>query len=168
MDNLKTDILNKKAKKIEFLLLDVDGILTDGKIFIDSYGNELKTFHIHDGHGIYLIKKAGIDVGIISGRSSRSVEHRAKELNITEVYQGITDKVSAYKQIKEKYNLSDECVAFMGDDLIDLPLLSLVGFSATAADAVSEVKEAVDMITEKPGGGGAVRELIDFILKAKG
>ena len=165
---MRSTSLSDKAKKIEFLLLDVDGILTDGKIFIDSYGNELKTFHIHDGHGIYLIKKAGIDVGIISGRSSRSVEHRAKELNITEVYQGITDKVSAYKQIKGKYNLSDECVAFMGDDLIDLPLLGLVGFSATTADAVSEVKEAVDMVTEKPGGGGAVRELIDFILKAKG
>ena len=157
-----------RAKKNEFLLLDVDGILTDGKIFIDSYGNELKTFHIHDGHGIYLLKQSGVGVGIISGRSSRSVEYRAKELNITEVYQGITDKVSVYKQIAGKYNLTEDQVAFMGDDLIDLPLLRMVGFSATAADAVREVREVVDMISDKMGGGGAVREVTDFILKAKG
>ena len=157
-----------RAKKIEFLLLDVDGILTDGKIFIDSYGNELKTFHIHDGHGIYLLKQSGVGVGIISGRSSRSVEYRAKELNITEVFQGITDKVSVYKQIAGKYNLTEDQVAFMGDDLIDLPLLRMVGFSATAADAVREVREVVDMISDKMGGGGAVREVTDFILKAKG
>ena len=160
--------LTERAKKIEFLLLDVDGILTDGRIFIDSYGNELKTFHIHDGHGIYLLKKSGIGVGIISGRSSRSVEYRAKELNITEVYQGITDKVSVYKQLAGKYNLSEDQVAFMGDDLIDIPLLRIVGFSATAADAVREVREVVDMISDKMGGGGAVREVTDFILKAKG
>ena len=160
--------LTEKARKIEFLLLDVDGILTDGRIYIDSYGNELKTFHIHDGHGIYLLKKSGIGVGIISGRSSRSVEYRARELNITEVYQGITDKVSVYKQLAGKYNLSEDQVAFMGDDLIDLPLLRIVGFSATAADAVREVREVVDMISDKMGGGGAVREVTDFILKAKG
>ncbi|OHE54797.1 MAG: hypothetical protein A2Z47_15525 [Thermodesulfovibrio sp. RBG_19FT_COMBO_42_12] len=160
--------MTDKARKIEFLLLDVDGILTDGRIFIDGYGNELKTFHIHDGHGIVLLKKSGIGVGIISGRSSRSVEYRAKELNITEVFQGITDKVSVYKQIAGKYNLTEEQVAFMGDDLIDLPLLRMVGFSATAADAVREVREVVDMISDKMGGGGAVREVTDFILKAKG
>ena len=160
--------MTERAKKIEFLLLDVDGILTDGRIFIDGYGNELKTFHIHDGHGIVLLKKSGIGVGIISGRSSRSVEYRAKELNITEVYQGITDKVSVYKQLAGKYNLSEDQVAFMGDDLIDIPLLRIVGFSATAADAVREVREVVDMISDKMGGGGAVREVTDFILKAKG
>lgn len=161
------DILKKKAEKIKFLLLDVDGILTDGKIIIDSHGNELKAFHIHDGHGIYLLKKAGIEAGIISGRSSKAVEYRAKELNITEVYQGVLDKVSVYKQIKARYKLSDEDVAFIGDDLIDLPLLRMVGLSATSADAVSDVKEAVDIITEKNGGEGAVREVIDFIMKTK-
>ena len=166
MQNIESLLV--KAKKIEFLLLDVDGILTDGKIFIDSYGNELKTFHIHDGHGISLLKQSGVGVGIISGRSSRSVDYRAKELNITEVYQGITDKVSVYKQIAGKYNLTEDQVAFMGDDLIDLPLLRMVGFSATAADAVREVREVVDMISDKMGGGGAVREVTDFILKAKG
>ncbi len=161
-------ILREKASKIEFLLLDVDGILTDGRISIDSNGNELKTFHIHDGHGLVLLKKSGIGIGIISGRSSKSVEFRAKELNITEVFQGITDKVSVYRQLAVKYNLSKEQVAFMGDDLIDLPLLRIVGFSATASDAVAEVRDEVDLISDKMGGGGAVREVTDFILKAKG
>ncbi len=161
------ETLEKKAEKITFLLLDVDGILSDGKIILDSTGNELKAFHIHDGHGIYLLKKAGIEVGIISGRGSRAVEHRARELNITEVHQDIKDKVKVYEKIAAIYNLPDENVAFMGDDLIDLPLLCRVGFSVTAADAISEVKDKVDMITEKKGGEGAVREVIDFILKAK-
>ncbi len=161
------ETLRKKAKRIRFLLLDVDGIMTDGKIFVDGHGNEFKTFHIHDGHGIYLLKKTGIEVGIISGRSAKAVEYRARELHIKEVHQDARDKVKVYEEIKAKYNLADEYVAFMGDDLIDLPLLQRVGFSATAADAISEVKDVVDMVTEKKGGEGAVREVIDFILKIK-
>ncbi len=160
--------LQNKAKKIRFLLLDVDGILTDGRIIIDSYGNELKVFHIHDGHGMYLLRRSGVEVGIISGRSSRAVEYRARELNIKEVHQNILDKVKVYEEIKKRYNLSDEDVAFMGDDLIDLPLLQRVGFSATAADAVEDVKEVVDIVTGRKGGEGSVREVIDFILRAKG
>lgn len=161
------EILREKAKKIKFLLLDVDGILTDGKIIVDSYGNELKAFHIHDGHGIYVLKQSGIEVGIISGRSSKAVEFRAKELNIKEVHQNARDKVKIYEEIKTRHGLADEDVAFMGDDLIDLSLLYRVGFSATAVDAVDEVKGVVDMVTEKRGGEGAVREVIDFILKTK-
>lgn len=161
------ETLKKKAKRIRLLLLDVDGIMTDGKIILDSQGNESKAFHIHDGHGIYLLKKSGIEVGIISGRSSKSVEYRAKELNITDVHQNARDKLRIYEEIKIRYNLADEDVAFMGDDLIDLPLIHRVGFSATAVDAVSEVREAVDMVTEKKGGEGAVREVIDFMLKTK-
>ena len=161
------EALEEKAKKIKFLLLDVDGIMTDGKIFLDGQGNEFKSFHIHDGHGIYLLRKSGIEVGIISGRNSKAVEYRARELNIREVHQSAIDKVKIYEDIKAKYNLDDEYLAFMGDDLIDLPLLNIVGFSVTAADAVSAVKEVVDMITEKNGGEGAVREIIDFILNTK-
>lgn len=160
--------LREKASKIKFLLLDVDGVLTDGKIIIDSNGVETKAFHIHDGHGIYLLKKTGIEVGIISGRSSKAVEYRAKELNINEVHQNIHDKLMVYEDIKRRYNLRDEEVAFMGDDLIDLPLLRTVGLSATVSDAIEEVKNAVDMITERRGGEGAVREIIDFIIKTKG
>lgn len=159
--------LQEKAGKIRFLLLDVDGIMTDGKIIIDSRGVEYKAFHIHDGHGIYLLKKAGIEVGIISGRSSQAVEYRARELNIHEVYQNVHDKISIYERLQKKYNLQDEEVAFMGDDLIDIPLLNRVGFSATVADAIKEVKDVVDFITQKRGGEGAVREVIDFILKSR-
>ena len=161
------EVLMKKAEKVRFLLLDVDGIMTDGKIFLDGQGNEFKSFHIHDGHGIYLLRKSGIEVGIISGRNSKAVEYRARELNIREVHQSAIDKVKIYEDIKAKYNLDDEYVAFMGDDLIDLPLLHRVGFSITAADAVDAVKDVVDMITKKNGGEGAVREAIDFILNTK-
>ncbi len=161
------EILRKKAEQITFLLLDVDGILTDGKIIIDGQGNEFKSFHIHDGHGIYLLKNAGIDVGIISGRTAKAVEYRARELDIKEVHQDAKDKIRVYETIKAKYRLADNQVAFMGDDLIDIPLLERVGFSATAADAVKPVRDAVDMITEKKGGEGAVREVIDFILMTK-
>ena len=149
------------------MLLDVDGIMTDGKIFIDGHGNEFKAFHIHDGHGIYLLKSAGIEVGIISGRTAKAVEYRARELDIKEVHQDARDKIRVYETIRAKYHLADDQVAFMGDDLIDLPLLQRVGFSATAIDAVKTVKDAVDMITEKKGGEGAVREVIDFILMTK-
>lgn len=161
------EILKKKAEKVRFLLLDVDGILTDGRIIIDSNGNELKAFHVHDGHGIYLLKSAGINIGIISGRYSKSVEYRAKELKITELHQGVHDKLGVYKDIKSRHNLKDEQFAFMGDDLIDLPLLQTVGFSATASDGMVEVTETADMVTKKRGGEGAVREVIDFILKMK-
>ena len=149
------------------MLLDVDGIMTDGKIFIDGQGNEFKAFHIHDGHGIYLLKSASIEVGIISGRTAKAVEYRARELDIKEVHQDARDKIRVYETIRAKYHLADDQVAFMGDDLIDLPLLQRVGFSATAIDAVKTVKDAVDMITEKKGGEGAVREVIDFILMTK-
>lgn len=162
------ETLKKKAEKIKFLLLDVDGILTDGRIIIDSNGNELKSFHVHDGHGIYLLKTSGIEVGIISGRYSKSVEYRARELRIEEVHQGIHDKVKVYNEIKSRYRLTDEEFAFMGDDLIDLPLLQTVGLSATASDAVNEVLEASDMVAVRKGGEGAVREIIDFILSMKG
>ena len=165
MKELET--LKEKAEKVRFILLDVDGILTDGRIIIDSNGNELKAFHVHDGHGIYLLKRSGIEVGIISGRYSKSVEYRAKELKIEEVHQGIHDKVGVYINIKSRYNLSDEQFAFMGDDLIDIPLLQTVGFSATASDAIEEVRDTSDMVTKKRGGDGAVREVIDFILKMK-
>lgn len=161
------EILRKKAEQITFLLLDVDGIMTDGKIIIDGQGNEFKAFHIHDGHGIYLLKSAGIDVGIISGRSAKAVESRARELHITEVHQDVKDKIRVYETIKATHRLSDHQVAFMGDDLIDIPLLQRVGFSATAADAVKSVRDTVDVITENKGGEGAVREVIDFILMAK-
>lgn len=154
----------QKAKRVRYLLLDVDGVMTDGTLYFDESGREMKGFSIYDGHGIRLLQKAEIGVGIISGRSSNVVAWRAKELGIEDVFQGSRDKEAAYEMIKEKHRLQDEAVAFIGDDLIDLPLLRRVGFSISVASAMDEVKREVDWVTKKRGGEGAVREAIDFIL----
>jgi 3-deoxy-D-manno-octulosonate 8-phosphate phosphatase (KDO 8-P phosphatase) len=157
----------EKAKKIKFLLLDVDGVMTDGKIYYDSEGREVKAFNIYDGHGIYLAQKAGIKVGIITGRESKIVEVRAKELKIDEVHQKVIEKDKVYDDIRKRYRLKEEEVAYIGDDLIDLSVLERVGLSAAPANSVDDVKDIVDLVTEKEGGSGAVRELIDLLLFAK-
>lgn len=157
----------QKAKQIRYLLLDVDGVMTDGTLYFDENGRETKGFSIYDGHGIRLLQKAGIGVGIISGRSSAVVAWRAKELGIEDVHQGSRDKEAAYEMIKAKHRLQDEAVAFIGDDLIDLTLLRRVGFSIAVASAVDAVKQEVDWVTKKRGGEGAVREAIDFILSVQ-
>jgi 3-deoxy-D-manno-octulosonate 8-phosphate phosphatase (KDO 8-P phosphatase) len=157
----------QKAKRIRYLLLDVDGVMTDGTLYFDENGREIKGFSIYDGHGIRLLQRARIGVGIISGRSSNVVAWRAKELGIEDVYQGSRDKDAAYEMIKAKHRLQDEAVAFIGDDLIDLPLLRRVGFSIAVASAVEAVKQEVDWVTNKRGGEGAVREVIDFILSVQ-
>lgn len=159
--------LIRKARQIRYLLLDVDGVMTNGLLFFDEAGREIKAFSIYDGLGISLLHQAGIGVGLISGRMSYIVTQRAKELQIKDIYQGTRDKIAAYKEIRKKYQLNDEAVAFIGDDLIDLPLLQKVGLSVAVANAVDSVKRAVDWITKKKGGEGAVREVIDFILSAQ-
>ncbi len=160
--------LPSKAKKIKLLLLDVDGVMTDGSIILDSSGNETKCFHVRDGHGIKLIQKAGIHVGIITGRSSEVVNIRARELGITEVHQGVHDKILVYDAIILKYGLKDEEVAYIGDDAVDLSIFKRVGFAAAVADADPSVKPYVDLITKSAGGRGAVREVINFIIKSAG
>ncbi|MCG3117214.1 MAG: HAD hydrolase family protein [Candidatus Manganitrophus sp. SA1] len=157
----------RKAMRIRYLLLDVDGVMTDGTLYFDENGREIKGFSIYDGHGIRLLQKARIGVGIISGRSSAVVAWRAKELGIEDVHQGSRDKEAAYEMIKAKHRLQDEAVAFIGDDLIDLTLLRRVGFSIAVASAVDAVKQEVDWVTKKKGGEGAVREVIDFILSVQ-
>lgn len=157
----------QKARRIRYLLLDVDGVMTDGTLYFDENGREIKGFSIYDGHGIRLLQRARIGVGIISGRSSTVVAWRAKELGIEDVHQGSRDKEAAYEMIKAKHRLQDEAVAFIGDDLIDLGLLRRVGFSIAVASAVDAVKQEVDWVTKKKGGEGAVREVIDFILSAQ-
>lgn len=156
-----------KIKLIRYILLDVDGVLTDGKIYIDSQGKEMKVFNIYDGLGISLLRQNGIEVGLLSGRSSRAVQFRSEELGIKDVYQGISDKLRKYEEILLEKNLHDSEVAFIGDDLIDLPVLKRVGFSVAVANAVLEIKSHVHLITQKRGGEGAVREVADFILKVK-
>ena len=150
------------------MILDVDGVLTDGRIIIDDSGQESKHFDVKDGHGLKLIMRYGIDVVLLTGRSSFVVDHRAKELGIQEVFQGILNKKEFFQQFMEKREILPEEVAYIGDDVVDIPILKRVGFSVTVKDAVDEVKEIVDHITEKPGGRGAVREVCDLILKVQG
>jgi 3-deoxy-D-manno-octulosonate 8-phosphate phosphatase (KDO 8-P phosphatase) len=167
----KTGIMKKqitdKLKKIKVLLLDVDGVLTDGSIIYTSDGAELKIFNTHDGYGITKAIASGIRVGIITGRQSEPVGRRAKELGIVDLYQGSVDKMTPYEKIKKKYNLQDEEVAYVGDDMFDISLLSRVGFSAAPSSARREVKRVVTYITKASGGNGSVREVIDLILSAR-
>jgi 3-deoxy-D-manno-octulosonate 8-phosphate phosphatase (KDO 8-P phosphatase) len=156
------------AKGIKMLIVDVDGVLTDGSIIIDDEGRELKRFHVRDGHGIKLIQRVGIHVAIITGRISKVVEHRARELGITEVYQRCTDKSVAYAHIMEKLGIKDKETAFIGDDVVDIPIMNRVGLPIAVSDAVEEAKAHAAMVTENPGGRGAVREVTDFLLKARG
>ena len=157
--------LGKKARQIRMVLLDVDGVMTDGGIYYSGDGVEMKRFHAHDGYGVVLARESGLKVGIISGRTTPAVEARMKDLQVDEIIQGSSDKVAALGEIKERHRLSDEEIAFMGDDLFDLPLLNIVGLSAAPRNARPEVREAVDVVTRATGGGGAVREFIELILK---
>jgi len=160
--------LKEKAKKIKLLILDVDGVLTDGSIILDNEGNEFKRFHVRDGHGVKMLNKAGIKVVLITGRNSRVVERRAEELGVAEVYQGIFKKTSIYKRLLQKYKCKDENVAFMGDDIVDIEILKRAGLSAVPADADEETKKWALFVSTKEGGRGAVREFIDLILKSSG
>jgi len=160
--------LQAKAKKIKLLLLDVDGVLTDGRIILDNQGNELKAFHVRDGHGIKLAQRAGITVGIITGRKSEVVNIRARELGIEEVHQGAHEKLAIYESLLEKYGARDSEVAFMGDDIVDLDLLKRAGLAATVADCDPAVRPHAHLITKAAGGRGAVREFINLILKNRG
>jgi 3-deoxy-D-manno-octulosonate 8-phosphate phosphatase (KDO 8-P phosphatase) len=160
--------LRRKAQNISLLLLDVDGVLTDGRIIIDDRGVETKHFHVRDGQGIALLLRAGIDVGLMTSRSSSSVRHRAKELGIRLVYQNVRDKMTTYNEIKRRCRLSDEQVAYMGDDLIDLLTLREAGLALSVADGWSGLRGTVDYVTTCPGGQGAVREVAEMILRAQG
>jgi len=160
-------MMEEKAKRIRLLVLDVDGVMTDGSILIDEHGKETKRFHVRDGLGLKLLMEAGIDVVIISGRKSEAVEHRAKDLGIREVYQGVKDKGPLFTELIQRKKLRGEQVCCMGDDLPDLPLFSQAGSSIAVSDAAVEVRDAADFITKNRGGDGAVREACELILKAK-
>ena len=160
--------IKEKLKGIKLLILDVDGVMTDGRIIMDNEGRELKNFNVRDGHGIKILQRYGIKVAILTGRKSKVVDYRAKDLEIRDVYQGALNKKEVFGMILEKHKLSPSAVAFMGDDIIDIPVLKSVGFSASVADAIDVVKKAVDYITKHNGGRGAVREVCEMILKAQG
>jgi len=160
--------MKKRLEKIRLLLLDVDGVLTDGRIIYDNNGLEYKAFDVKDGHGIKMLQRAGIAVGIITGRESDVVRLRAQELGIEILYQGAKDKLVPYDEILETSGLTDDEVAYVGDDVVDLPILRRVGFSATVADAVPDIRPFVHYVTQQSGGRSAVREICDLLLKEGG
>ena len=157
--------LAAKARRVRLLILDLDGVLTDGSIYYSARGLEMKRFHAHDGYGVVRAREGGLKLAIISGRSSAIVTARAKDLRITDLIQGADDKLQSAGDIRRRYGLEESELAFIGDDLFDLPLLRAVGFSAAPADARPEVRRAVDYVTAARGGEGAVREVIDLILR---
>jgi 3-deoxy-D-manno-octulosonate 8-phosphate phosphatase (KDO 8-P phosphatase) len=148
-------------------LLDVDGVLTDGGIYLDDRGVETKRFDVRDGQGITLLQRAGIRAGIITGRSSDVVRHRARELGVETVYQGVADKAHVYEKIKRAAGLRDDQIAYMGDDIGDLPVLRRAGFAITVRGSWL-AKNQVDYVTRATGGHGAVREIADLLLRATG
>ncbi len=170
--NLKGNGMNKRTKnrlkKIQAVVFDVDGVLTDGGIIIGSDGTEYKKFNVKDGSGISMLRHSGIKTGIISGRYSKTIEIRAKELKIDAVYQDVILKAGAYQKLKKRFGLNDEEICFMGDDVIDLQVFGLCGFSFAPSDAVSAVKKRADYVCAMPGGCGCVREACEMVLEAKG
>lgn len=159
--------LKSLANKIKLVAFDVDGVMTDGSLTFDENGVEYKTYNAKDGQGIVMLIRAGIIPAIITARNNGTVVHRAKILGITELYQGQKNKIHALDEIMEKYKLSYDEVAYMGDDIPDLCVLEKVGLSCCPSDAVEEVISACKFVSVKSGGKGAVRELADFILKSK-
>lgn len=160
--------LIEKAKLIKLFIVDVDGVLTDGKIYRTDKGDEIKAFNVHDGLGIKLLKQAHINTAIITSRLSEVVKHRAAELGIDYVYQGQADKRSAYKDLCETLKITDEQVCYIGDDLPDLPILKRVGLSVTVANATPVILQQVDWVVDKNGGDGAVRQVVDFVIASQG
>lgn len=157
------------AANIRCIILDVDGVLTDGRIYVAPDGRELcKPFFVRDGLIITLARKVGLTTAIITGRTSEMVASRAKELHIELIYQGSPDKRAAYRDIKERTGLADKELAYIGDDIVDLPILQQVGLPCAVGDAVPEVRAFAQIIAAQPGGHGAVREIYEIILKAQG
>lgn len=158
----------KKAEKIKLLLLDVDGVLTDGKIIVTEKGEEVKHFHVLDGMGIKLLQKIGVEVGIISSRVSQTVTYRAEELSIKLLFQGKVEKLIFYEKILKERGLKDEEIAYVGDDWVDIPILKRVGLAIGVPNAWDPVNKYVHYVTKHYGGKGAVREVCELILRAKG
>lgn len=158
----------KSARKVRLLILDVDGVLTDGRITMDHQGREIKAFDVRDGHGIKLLLRAGIEVAMLTGRSSPVVQKRADDLGVQRVRQGVYNKAEAFTEIAKQMGIRDDEACFVGDDLVDIPLLKKVGLPMVVADGVNEAKRFALYITRNPGGRGAVREVCDILLQAQG
>lgn len=162
-----TEVIKSKSKKIKLVIFDMDGVLTNGLCFLNANGEISKTFNYQDGLGIALLQSNGIDVAIITGDQSGVVDERAKRLKIKYVYKGRISKLSSYKDLKAKLKLGDEQIAYMGDDIIDIPVMREVGLSVAVQNAQNAVKEIADYVTPLYGGEGAARELCDLVLSHK-
>lgn len=164
---IKPEVL-ERAKKITLLMMDVDGVLTDGRILYGNYGDELQSFNVKDGMGMWLWHEAGMQSVVLSGRRSAMVTRRSKEMQVSRVHQAVKDKKKTYLSIIKEMGKLEEEVCYMGDDLLDIPVLQRAGLAVTVADAVAEVRSQAHYITQHSGGSGAVREVVDLLLKATG
>ena len=160
--------IERRAARVKLLLMDCDGVLTDGRITLVGDAEEQKSFHTRDGHGIVLLHRAGLSSGIISGRTSTLVERRARELGMRYVRQGTWDKIKDFEELLAEAGVTDHEVAFVGDDITDLPLMQRSALAVAVADAAPETLAAAHYVTQLPGGYGAVREVTELILKAQG
>ena len=158
----------RRAQQITAVIFDVDGVLTDGSIMLDASGAEIKRFNVHDGSGLKYLRRSGFALALVSGRESGAVAARADEVGIKHVYQGYKDKIEAYEDLKRRLGLEDERIAYVGDDLTDIPIMRRCGLAAAVADARVEVKAAAHLVTEARGGAGAAREFAEWLLKATG
>lgn len=164
---ISRDVIDR-IKKIKLVILDIDGVMTDGHIIYSIYGDELKFFDVQDGFGITLLSRAGIKTVIITAKKSRIVKLRARDLKVAKAYQNAKVKLKAFEHAVKKFRVSPEEVCFIGDDLIDLPILRRVGLAVAVPNAVEEVKSHAHLVTSRAGGHGGVRELCDLILKTQG
>jgi 3-deoxy-D-manno-octulosonate 8-phosphate phosphatase (KDO 8-P phosphatase) len=163
---MSEDLLTR-VRRLKLMVFDVDGVLTDGTLYFSETGAELKAFNARDGHGIKMLKESGVEIAILSARRSRAVDTRAAELGITLVVQGAGDKREAFENLISRAHASAETTGYMGDDLVDLPVLARCGFSATVSDAPEIVRTRVHHVTLAPGGRGAAREICELIMRAQ-
>lgn len=161
-------LATEKARLVRVAVFDVDGVLTDGTLYLSDSGEEMKAFNSRDGHGLRMLQDAGVTLAILTGRRSRCVEHRCRDLGITHVLQGVKDKRTGLQELEGLLGVTADAMAYMGDDVIDLPVLRRCRFSATVPEAPSIVRANVDYIPTAAGGRGAVREVCEFILQAQG
>ena len=167
MGSIDQKLLLKRARAVRLLILDVDGVMTDGRIVYTSSGEQVQAFHVHDGLGLKLLTKGGVDLAIISSRSSKALALRCRELGIASVFQGVSDKIEVYKKLKCDMEIDDSEVGYIGDDWVDIPLLKRVGFPVAVRNAAEPLADYAVYVTSRSGGFGAVREVCELILKAK-
>ncbi len=164
---LSPEALKEKAKQIELLILDVDGVLTNGKVYMCANGDEMLAFHIHDGHGLKMLQKIGVEIAIISGRDKPAAHIRLTNLGVKHIFLGEKDKAKRYQELQQALNIAAKNTAYIGDDLPDLPVMTQVGLPIAVKNAVPQIKEIAVWETTLKGGKGAVREICDIIYAAK-